>query len=847
MRSGNGEVVGKLNRVLIFYPGRQEQADRTDCRKIQEYAMASGYETVVSDDLNAIDRDRGLIAVLVAQNGNWEDAVARAGHLLLPVYVLGRPTLDLYVHIRRLVGTKPVAYGVIDHDQTGEELVGLLRLLETIVVTDTLPDALESNTANVVLIFKDSIATFPDLDAALEALGDNVPDAMAVSAELVNVSDIKRIRRDIRYKTMSIAVVGDNVQLQPDTELVTLADDYVEILDEMALSRIRSRAEKAKVLWAKANTDALTGCYTRSFLAEWMDEQSTAPAVAVLDLDDFKAINDTHGHIAGDKVLSEVGSFLRQAVRASDIVARWGGEEFVICFPHTHPSVASQIFEKILDKWNRKEHTQVKVTFSVGVADSLDNADKALYSAKKSGKNRVVCKTVSERPSLCICFGRQTDDIAMALQEAVSIVARSASLDELVIEERPDKFLFCGYNSLGWAESVQAFADLYPGSEMVVVFASKPSQEVREVLANCATTHVSTKFDQDALIYWLGLDDSIARSGSEEKGSTDDRLPEVESVESADDRIEPTGGEDHVPTKHDATERATIVGTRLPMFSLTEEPEEPEEPSGSKATEIPPPDERRRSGRSSWFALPKLGKAKMPHISTSDGLTSSVSLVAVWNPTGQHMTRAGLGLALGASRDTILANLNFASPELDYWFGVSHDGECTPADVGLVTMGDELTVDMVLPMVKRSRPMGIRYLAVGYKLGHIGVPELPQHILEAVLDELVREAELVVVSPCAQHDTSATVVALRSADMVVVPFATPQEIDLAKRQVSELSRAGVLDAAKVVELYWETGGAKSPKQCFDRRVQVRERMIGEGFSDDEVQAWQAVARELFAG
>lgn len=690
--------------------------------------------------------------------------------------------------------------------------------------------------SDAALLHDSRLSPCSNLEEALSAARVKPPDALLVS-ENVNLSDVQNLKRNIDFISLAVVMVGPKVD--PSVFRYGI-DDWIDGVTRANLERVASRSRQMRELWNQANRDALTGCYRRDFFDPWVESQRAGYSLAICDLDDFKAVNDRHGHLLGDAVLSEFGRFLLAAVRQADIVARFGGEEFVLAFPGLPPETAVKIVRGMQDRWNRQTVEGVAVTFSCGVADSLDNADKALYSAKRTGKNRVVCKTVSERPTLCVCFGRQTDDIAMALQGAVSIVARSATFDELVVEERPDKFLFCGYHSPEWAKGVQALVDLYPESEMVVVFASKPSEEVRDVLAGCATIHVSTKFDQDALIYWLGLDDSIIRSRSEEKGSTDDRLPE----------IEPTAGEDHTPQKQDATEGATFVGTRLPMFSRAEEPEEPEEPNESKTAEIPSPDKQRRSGRSSWFALPKLGKARMPHSVTSTGLKSSVSLVAVWNPTGQHITRASLGLALGASgsgRDTILANLNFASPELDYWFGVSHEGECTPADVGLVTMGDELTVDMVLPMVKRSKPMGIRYLPVGYKLGHIGVPELPQHILEAALDELVPEADLVVVSPCAQHDSSATVVALSCADMVVIPFATSQELDLAKRQVSELSRAGVLDAGKVVELYWETGGAKSPKQCFDRRVRVAERMIGEGFSDDEVHAWQAVIRGLFAG
>jgi len=125
-------------------------------------------------------------------------------------------------------------------------------------------------------------------------------------------------------------------------------------------------------------------------------------ALIMLDIDDFKFVNDTYGHRAGDIVLSKIGGYLVENVRKTDIVARYGGEEFVIILNNVEEEQAIKIAENIrkgVSKINYPgiDHT---VTISVGVSlfpkhsqfkeELLIKADQALYSAKEKGKNRVV-------------------------------------------------------------------------------------------------------------------------------------------------------------------------------------------------------------------------------------------------------------------------------------------------------------------------------------------------------------------------------------------------------------------------------------------------------------------------
>lgn len=159
-----------------------------------------------------------------------------------------------------------------------------------------------------------------------------------------------------------------------------------------------------------ATTDMLTGLLNRRAFLEWAvrelrrSERYRDPfSVVILDVDHFKHINDRHGHATGDAVLSFVGGMLPKAVRSCDVVARWGGEEFVLALPSTPLQGAVLVAERARRTLEEAQVASpngalVPVTASFGVAqltagDSIDQlidrADRAMYAAKSGGRNRV--------------------------------------------------------------------------------------------------------------------------------------------------------------------------------------------------------------------------------------------------------------------------------------------------------------------------------------------------------------------------------------------------------------------------------------------------------------------------
>lgn len=172
-----------------------------------------------------------------------------------------------------------------------------------------------------------------------------------------------------------------------------------------------SMAEKIKEdieLLEKASlTDQLTQLYNRRALDNKLEElfnnferYKTVFSVIIIDIDHFKQVNDTHGHDVGDSVLKEFAKILRQSIRKTDVVGRWGGEEFLIICPETNCAGARIEAEKIRKNIEKYNFNVVgKKTASLGTAEIeegmllsqvIEKADSALYEAKESGRNKVV-------------------------------------------------------------------------------------------------------------------------------------------------------------------------------------------------------------------------------------------------------------------------------------------------------------------------------------------------------------------------------------------------------------------------------------------------------------------------
>lgn len=194
------------------------------------------------------------------------------------------------------------------------------------------------------------------------------------------------------------------IEKETNKYLDTILNDFKEKISEVS--------QNSRSLARLVVKDGLTGLYNQSYIKERLQEEiyraeryRASLSVLMIDLDDFKAINDTFGHPVGDKALKAIARMIVETIRASDIPGRYGGEEFLVILPETTSPQALIAAERIRNKIDsfkfevQPENTKTEhITISIGVCsfpdygrtnrDLISFADAALYQAKKEGKNR---------------------------------------------------------------------------------------------------------------------------------------------------------------------------------------------------------------------------------------------------------------------------------------------------------------------------------------------------------------------------------------------------------------------------------------------------------------------------
>jgi len=219
---------------------------------------------------------------------------------------------------------------------------------------------------------------------------------------------------------VSIPIVFLSVETDMDRQLAAIrlgGDDFLTkpIKPEHLVLSITTRAARTRNIRYFMERDSLTGLLNHTNLKENLArevmraERMEAPvSFAMIDVDHFKSVNDTYGHLTGDGVLKSLSRLLQERLRRTDIIGRYGGEEFGIILLNTGAEMASQIMNEIRENFShirqQSEGEEFFVTFSCGVASFPDikhaaaigaAADYALYEAKESGRNRVVISSES--------------------------------------------------------------------------------------------------------------------------------------------------------------------------------------------------------------------------------------------------------------------------------------------------------------------------------------------------------------------------------------------------------------------------------------------------------------------
>ena len=216
---------------------------------------------------------------------------------------------------------------------------------------------------------------------------------------------------DVRSAVDAMRQGASDFQVKDSLSPESLRDSVVFVIERYQRERQQSEALRRSMF------DDLTGLYRRAYFEERANHEIDRArrygkplSLMMLDLDHFKSVNDTKGHVVGDTVLKETGHCIIDALRSSDVAGRFGGEEFCILLPETAPDnariLADRLRKRISERVFTWEKGDFQVTASIGVAgitplvrklaDFVEIADKALYHAKHSGRNRVVASGMED-------------------------------------------------------------------------------------------------------------------------------------------------------------------------------------------------------------------------------------------------------------------------------------------------------------------------------------------------------------------------------------------------------------------------------------------------------------------
>lgn len=403
--------------LLLFSTDEQLAAD------LRQHAAAFGFIVrVVTPDATSMPAVTTAEAVIVdaTRLAQWRELTAAlAASDDAPVVLVRSDATDSEI---RLEATRAGATTFLDDTMGGMEILETVR--GTLRPAETTPQ---------LLVFSPTATELPEAvtrlaehgcrterlrsaNELLSALHDQMPDVLLFDSALATAAELARlVRGDRRWRHLPmLALARDPAPSAVQRAYAAGVDDVVELPVPAAIlhARLRLRLERVRQLKELADRDPLTGLANRRKLDEQVGRllamatrQGTNVALALLDVDHFKAINDRHGHLAGDAVLRLLAARLHHSFRDEDVVARIGGDEMVIVMFDADRSRGARRTADVLHHATSEGITQphgpaIEVEVSAGVAqfpedgEDLDGlyaaADRALHLAKQGGRGQVV-------------------------------------------------------------------------------------------------------------------------------------------------------------------------------------------------------------------------------------------------------------------------------------------------------------------------------------------------------------------------------------------------------------------------------------------------------------------------
>jgi diguanylate cyclase (GGDEF)-like protein len=405
-------------------------SDRLLAEQLVAEAASYGLRTKIATNLStAMDillRDSPNIMLLdfyFSQNtAEGLSLLAEASKLKPPVSVLvftAKDSLSDRLEVARL-GGRIFLHKPVPPAQVLEAVTHVLQRVDSdvakVMIVDDEPEILAS-LRSLLEPWGLIVTTLGDPRHFWETLEASSPDLLILDINMPYISGIELcqvVRNDSLWGGLPIVFLTAHTNAEIVHQVFTVgADDFVSkpIVGPELVTRIINRLERIKLLRSLAEKDPLTRVANRQKSSQDLEkflrlsQRYQQPlCLAILDLDHFKQINDRYGHATGDLVLRQMGQLLMQSFKSEDVVARWGGEEFVIGMYGMTRSEGVQRIKKVLQalsqlKFTTPDRHKLRVTFSAGVAeypgDGADlqslyqSADAALYQAKLAGRNRV--------------------------------------------------------------------------------------------------------------------------------------------------------------------------------------------------------------------------------------------------------------------------------------------------------------------------------------------------------------------------------------------------------------------------------------------------------------------------
>ncbi len=345
-----------------------------------------------------VHRLDAMLAALEAARAAWQDALARMSARRLAAHAAATGAVGANTDAAALESVDALI-GQLHSARVSTEHTTILIVEDDRLTARILADTLAANERTVLVADSAAEATrlIREHDVGIILLDLVLPDGDGRDL-------LTQLRATPVTAAVPVLVISSHQDPITQAECFALGADTLlpkPVAPSVVAAAVAAHLGHAAERRLEGRVDGLTGLPNRAGFLDAMERalplsrRNRQPlAVGMIDLDHFKSINDTYGHSVGDEVLRRTAQTIARALRTSDYVARWGGEELCVLLPDTTTQGAVRALGKALQAVRKLEFrshdTRFGMTFSAGIAESLDEADRLMYIAKTTGRNRII-------------------------------------------------------------------------------------------------------------------------------------------------------------------------------------------------------------------------------------------------------------------------------------------------------------------------------------------------------------------------------------------------------------------------------------------------------------------------